>query len=89
MFGDGIVICGTDTYKLTVGSPEQITDSVFQIDAVTRNTPGFAICSPGGVHNNIPIENLEAYFDARVEVGFTPKGWRKGRRSIAQSFVPH
>jgi hypothetical protein len=32
------------------------------------------------LHGNIPLANLEAYFDARVEAGFTPPGWRAADR---------
>ena len=30
----------------------------------------------GGLHDDIPLANLEAYFDARAEVGVTPTDWR-------------
>ena len=29
----------------------------------------------GGLHNNIPLENLAAYFGVRAEIGATPKDW--------------
>jgi hypothetical protein len=38
--------------------------------------PGFAMASGGGLHGNIPLGNLTAYFDARAEVGATPTDWR-------------
>ena len=85
VFGDKIIICGMDTKRLTFGKPEQIHEHVEHIAARTRDIPGFTICSPGGIHANVPLENLEAYFDARVEHGFTPDGWRKGDRDVAQA----
>mgnify|MGYP005847665395 CR=1 FL=1 len=87
VFGDGIVICGMDTYLLTFGTPKEISDHVDLISRKTSGVPGFAMCSPGGLHNNIPIENLEAYFDARVRNGFTPEGWKKGDREYAKRLV--
>jgi len=33
--------------------------------------------TPVGIHGNIPLENLEAYFDARVKTGHTLEDWRK------------
>ena len=84
---DGIVICGMDTYLLTFGTPEEITREVDLISRKTEGMAGFALCSPGGLHNNIPIENLEAYFDARVRAGFTPEGWKKGNREYAKRLV--
>jgi hypothetical protein len=38
--------------------------------------PGFALASGGGLHANIPLKNLIAYFDARAEVGATPCDWK-------------
>jgi len=81
VFGDRIVIGGADTKLLTLGEPGEIRKSVAEIAAATRGIPGFALSSPGGLHGNIPLENLEAYFDARVEAGFTPPGWRASDRS--------
>jgi hypothetical protein len=75
-FGDRIVIGGMDTRKLTFGSPAEIRTLVMQLHEKTEGLPGFALSTPGGIHGNIPLENLEAYFDARVETGFTAAGWR-------------
>lgn len=87
VFHDDIVICGMDTYLLTFGSPHEISDHVDMIASKTSGMPGFAMCSPGGLHNNIPLENLSAYFDARVRHGFTPGGWCKGDMVYARSLV--
>lgn len=75
-FGDGIVIGGIETGKLTFGTPEEIKKHVFEVYEKVRGMPGFAMSTPGGIHGNIPLENLEAYFDARAELGFTPENWR-------------
>jgi len=42
----------------------------------TEKLPGFALSTPGGIHGNRSLENLETYFDVRVETGFTPENWR-------------
>ena len=76
VFGDRMIIGGADTRLLTFGEPAAIRDHVAEIAQLTRDVPGFALSSPGGLHGNIPLENLEAYFDARVEAGFTPDRWR-------------
>lgn len=86
-FGDGIIICGMDTRLLTFGSPEDIKAEVNQVSKKMRDVPGFAMCSPGGLHSDIPIENVEAYFDARVDNGFTPENWRKGDVAYAKTFM--
>ena len=87
IFGDRIIICGMETVLLTFGTPEEIKKKVYEIAEKTRNIPGFAICSPGGLHNNIPMENIIAYFDARVEYGFTKRGWQKGEIEKAKALI--
>lgn len=76
-FGDGIVIGGMDTSLLTFGSPGEIREAVFRIHEQTKDLPGFALSSPGGIHGNVPFENGAAYFNARAERGYTPPGWQK------------
>ena len=73
------LIGGIETSKLTFGTPEEVKDMVFSLAKRVQGIPGFAIASCGGIHGNIPMDNLEAYFDARVEVGATPEGWRTNR----------
>jgi hypothetical protein len=34
------------------------------------------------------MENIIAYFDARVECGFTKRGWQKGTLEKAKSLIP-
>ena len=78
-FHDRFVIGGADTGLLTFGAPEEIRLQVAEVARLTAGLPGFALSSPGGLHGNIPLPNLEAYFDARVAAGFTPELWRAGR----------
>ena len=87
LFSDRILICGMDTVKLTFGSTEEIRKQVAYVSERTKNMPGFTMCSPGGLHNNIPIENVIAYYDARVEYGFTKQDWIKGDIKTAQMIL--
>lgn len=70
------LIGGIDTTVLTNGTPESVRAMVRDLAEKTRDCPGFAIASCGGLHGNIPLPNLEAYFDARAEIGATPPDWR-------------
>jgi len=81
VFGERIVIGGVETRVLERGSPDEISRHVREVQARTAGLPGFVMSTPGGIHGNIPLRNLEAYFDARVLTGHTPSGWRRGRRS--------
>jgi hypothetical protein len=76
VWGDAFYIGGIDAGLLTRGSPEEVRRHVAHVCNQTRDDKGFALCCSGGLAGNIPLENLEAYFDARVENGFTPAGWR-------------
>ena len=70
------LIGGIDTALLTTGTPQQVKAMVYALVERMKNCPGFAMASCGGLHGNIPLANLEAYFDARADVGFTPSAWR-------------
>ena len=73
-------IGGIDSRILTFGSPPEIRRMVLELYQRAGPYPGFALASGGGLHRNIPLTNLEAYFDARVEVGATLEDWRTMRR---------
>jgi hypothetical protein len=75
-FHDRIVIGGAQTGLLARGAPEQVRDHVLELNERTRGLPGFVLSSPGGIHGEIPLANLEAYFDARAITGHTPENWR-------------
>jgi hypothetical protein len=77
VFADKIVIGGIETGVLMHGSPRQVREHVLEVAERTRGIAGFVMSTPGGIHGNLPLKNLEAYFDARVETGHTPAGWRK------------
>jgi len=70
------MIGGIETAKLTTGTPAIVRKMVLDLAEKTKYCPGFAISSCGGLHGNIPLRNLEAYFEARAEIGATPRDWR-------------
>lgn len=78
---DRFMIGGIETVTLTSGTPDDVRRMVFDLYEKVQHLPGFAIASCGGLHGNIPFENLEAYFDARVEIGATPEDWKNQHRS--------
>ncbi|MFA5629741.1 MAG: uroporphyrinogen decarboxylase family protein [Dehalococcoidales bacterium] len=75
-----LLIGGIETVKLTSGTPEQIHEMVMTVYEKTAGRTGFAMSSCGGLHGNIPLENLEAYFDARAECGVNSTDWRTSYR---------
>ena len=79
VFGDSIVIGGIDTRILTFGTPEMIRIHVKHVHKMTEGILGYVMSSCGGLHGNIPIRNLEVYFDTRAELGYTPGAWRAKR----------
>lgn len=80
VFADRIVIGGIETGVLMHGSARQVREHVFEVRERTRGIAGFVMSTPGGIHGNLPLDNLAAYFDARVETGHTPAGWQKQGR---------
>ena len=76
-FSDKIIIGGIDAKLLTFQKPNEVRDHVLDVHEKTRYMPGFVMSICGGIHGSIPLENLEAYFDTRVEIGYTMDGWRK------------
>lgn len=69
-------IGGIDTRRLTFDQPRGVEEMVRGLEPLLARHPGFALASCGGLHGNIPLENLVAYFDARADLGATPKRWR-------------
>lgn len=74
------LIGGIDTATLTFGTAHEIRAMVLDVAKKMDGCPGFAIASGGGLHGNIPLANLEAYFDARAEIDATPADWRVCQR---------
>ncbi len=70
------LIGGIRTVELSISGPDEIWKMVEEVAEKTRGCPGFAMSSCGGLHGEISMANIEAYFDARAEIGVTPKNWR-------------
>ena len=77
VFGDGFFIGGIDARVLTFGTPEEVKRHVHETVARVGGRSGFALCCSAGLNGDIPLKNAKAYFDARVEHRFTPRGWRE------------
>ncbi len=69
-------IGGIEAATLTFGTPRQVAQMVEDVCGKYATCPGFALCCGGGLHSNIPMENMAAYFDARAQANATPKDWR-------------
>jgi hypothetical protein len=67
---DKVVIGGIDTRILTFGTPGEVFEHAKETLMKGRDCPGFFFSSPGGIHGNIPYENLEAYFEAKRKHGY-------------------
>jgi len=67
---------GIETARLTFGSPKEVRQMVLDLYKQAGRCPGFGIRCCGSLSGNIPLQNLEAYFDARAEIGATPEDWR-------------
>jgi hypothetical protein len=78
-------IGGIATRTLTFGTPDEVRRMVFDLVDRAGSYPGFAMASGGGLHDNVPLRNLEAYFDARASVGATPRDWRTRCQAQEQS----
>lgn len=75
VFDEELVIGGIDTTLLTNCTKKQVEKHVLQVAKMTQGR-NFAFSSCGGIHDGIPIENLEAYFDTRADVGVNRRDWR-------------
>jgi len=75
--GEGrFFIGGISTLKIATGTPDEVRRMVFDLFERVGDYPGFAMASGGGLNGGLPLPNLEAYFDARAEIGATPADWR-------------
>jgi hypothetical protein len=62
-------IGGISTAILTNGTPDEVRAHTRDVIEQGRRYPGFIISSCGGLHGNIPMENMLAYFETRNEMG--------------------
>ena len=78
VWGDAFFIGGIDAQVLSGGSTSDVREHVDAVDRKTRRHLGFALCCSGGLVGNMPLANLESYFDARAQHGYTVSPWRCG-----------
>ncbi len=64
-------IGGIETNILTCGTPDEVREHTRSVIEKGREYPGFIISSCGGLHGNIPMENMLAYFAARNAMGIS------------------
>jgi hypothetical protein len=62
-------IGGISTVLLTTGTPQLVRDHTREVIKAGKKYPGFIISSCGGLHGNIPMENMLTYFKTRNELG--------------------
>lgn len=73
---DRFFLGGISTATLATGTPDSVRRMVLELAQRAGGCPGFALASGGGLHGDLPLANLMAYFDARAEIGATPPDWR-------------
>jgi hypothetical protein len=68
--GGKVLIAGNaDIAKLTFGTPQDVRRDVARCMDYGRRYRGYVIKVTGDLPHNIPLENIEAYFDACREMG--------------------
>ena len=69
-YGGRVLVAGNaDIAKLTFGTPEDVRADVARCMQYGRRYPGYVIKVTGDLPHNIPLENIQAYFDACRELG--------------------
>lgn len=62
-------IGGISTEILTTGTPTEVVSHTIDVIEKGREYPGFIISSCGGLHGDIPLDNMIAYFSTRNKMG--------------------
>jgi hypothetical protein len=70
-------IGGISTRILSTGAPNEVREHTAEVIEQGRKYPGFVISSCGGLHGDIPLENMLAYFETRDKMGI-PADMRRG-----------
>jgi len=60
---------GIDTALLALGRPGDVVEHTRNVIERGRRYPGFMLSSCGGIHGDVPMENLLAYFLTRDRMG--------------------
>jgi hypothetical protein len=70
---DKIIMGNVDLKALTFGKREDAVREVTRCLSVAGHCPGYFINVTGSIPDNVPIENLESYFEACRKYGLKPK----------------
>ena len=69
-YGSSKVICGNvDSRILTTGTMDDVRKEVKRCMDLGKRYPGYFIRAAGDLPHNIPLENIECYFDSCRELG--------------------
>lgn len=69
-YGSGKIICGNvDSRILTAGTMDDVRKEVKRCMDLGKQYPGYFIRAAGDLPHNIPLENIECYFDSCKELG--------------------
>jgi hypothetical protein len=64
---DKVVIGNVNTLTLTTGTHDEISAEIRRCGDIGRDYPGFFFRAAGDLPHNIPVENMELYFDLKRE----------------------
>jgi hypothetical protein len=62
-------IGGIDSALLAFAQPEEVAGHTRTVIEQGRRYPGFVLGASGGIHGEVPLENLVAYFGTRARMG--------------------
>lgn len=62
--GEKVIIGGVDIGVLTLGTPRQVVQEVERCVSIAGSCPGYFLNVSGSIPDNVPLENLQAYFKA-------------------------
>lgn len=64
-----IYFTGPSPATLTVGTPRQVRDEMKRLAGIARSLPRFFWHMPGGFTHDMPVANVQAFYDAVLEDG--------------------
>jgi uroporphyrinogen decarboxylase len=64
-----VIVGGVDIGVLTYGSVRDVVEEVKRCLRIAGGCPGYFINVSGSIPDNVPMENLEAYFEACRKYG--------------------
>ncbi len=64
-----VLVAGVDQYTLTFATPEEVRQATKETAEMGRRYPGFIWRADTSIPGNIPVENLQVYFESQDEFG--------------------